>query len=79
MTFTGSAFRVPPRATSVLVFQDGARLFAPGPSGPDLTGPSTSIAGLNQGAVLEVGKGRLVLNLTHWLSIRINARDAPEA
>lgn len=61
MTFTGSAFRVPPAATSVLVFQEGARSFALGATGPDLAGPSTPIVGLSQGAILEVGKGRLAV------------------
>jgi hypothetical protein len=37
MTFTGSAFRTPPSATSVLVFQEGSRSFAQGPMGR--TGP----------------------------------------
>jgi hypothetical protein len=61
MTFTGSAFRTPPGATSVLVFQEGARSFALRPNGPDLTGPGTPIAGLSQGAILEVGKGRVAV------------------
>lgn len=61
MTFTGSAFRTPPGATSVLVFQEGARSFAAGPMGPDWSAPSQPIAGLSQGAILEVGKGRLAV------------------
>lgn len=61
MTFTGSAFRAPPAATSVLVFQEGARSFASGPTGPDFTGPGTPIAGLSQGAILEFGKGRVAV------------------
>jgi hypothetical protein len=61
MTFTGSAFRTPPAATSVLVFGEGARSFALGPTGPDFAGPSTSIAGLSQGAILDLGKGRVAV------------------
>lgn len=61
MTFTGSAFRAPPAATSVLVFQQGARSFSLRPTGPDLTGPGTPIAGLSQGAILELGKGRVAV------------------
>ena len=61
MTFTGSAFRTPKAATSVLVFSEGARSFALGPTGPDFAAPSTSIAGLSQGAILELGKGRVAV------------------
>lgn len=61
MTFTGSAFRAPPGATLMLVFQEGARSFALGPTGPDFTGPGTPIAGLSQGAILELGKGRVAV------------------
>lgn len=61
MTFTGAAFRAPPAATSVLVFQDGARSFALLSTGPDFTGPSTPIAGLSQGAILEFGRGRVAV------------------
>lgn len=61
MTFTGSAFQTPPSATSVLVFQEGARSFAAGPMGPDWGAPSQPIAGLSQGAILEVGKGRIAV------------------
>jgi hypothetical protein len=59
MTFTGSAFRTPPAATSVLVFPEGSRSFPMGPAGPDWVGPSTPIGGLSQGAILELGKGRV--------------------
>lgn len=61
MTFTGSAFKVPPAATSVLVFQDGARSFAAGSHGPDLAGPSVPIAGFSQAAILKLGKGRVAV------------------
>ncbi len=61
MTFTGSAFRTPAAALALLVFQDGARSFALGPTGPDLAAPSMPIAGLSQGAILEVDKGRLAV------------------
>lgn len=61
MTFTGSAFRTPPAATSVFMFGEGARAFALGPKGPDFAGPGTSIAGLSQGAILELGKGRIAV------------------
>lgn len=61
MTFTGSAFRAPAAATSVLVFQDGARAFRLLPTGPDWRAPSEPIAGLSQGAILEVNKGRLAV------------------
>jgi len=61
MTFTGSAFRAPPAATSVLVFQAGARSFPLRPTGPDFTSPGTPIAGLSQGAILELGKGRVAV------------------
>jgi hypothetical protein len=61
MTFTGSAFRAPSAATSVLVFQEGARSYPSGPTGPDFTSPGTPIAGLSQGAILELGKGRVAV------------------
>lgn len=61
MTFTGSAFRAPSAATSVLVFREGARSYAVGSNGPDFTGPSTPIAGLSQGAILQFGKGRVAV------------------
>lgn len=61
MTFTGSAFRAPPAATSVLVFQEGSRSFVLGPTGPDWAAPSMPIAGLSQGAILEIGKGRIAV------------------
>jgi len=61
MTFTGSAFRAPSAAISLLVFQEGARSFPLGPTGPDFAGPGTPIAGLSQGAILEVEKGRVAV------------------
>lgn len=61
MTFTGSAFRAPPTAISVLVFEEGSRSFGMSAAGPDWKGPSTPIAGLSQGAILELGKGRLAV------------------
>lgn len=61
MTFTGSAFKVPAAATPVLVFQEGARSFSLRQTGPDLTGPSVPLAGLSQGAILELGKGRVAM------------------
>ena len=61
MTFTGSSFRAPPAATSVLVFQEGARAFALGPAGPDFAGAGASIAGLSQGAILDLPNGRVAV------------------
>lgn len=61
MTFTGSAFKVPAAATAVLVFQEGARSYSLGERGPDLSGPSVPIAGLSQGALLEIGKGKVAV------------------
>lgn len=61
ITFTGSAFKAPPAATSVLVFQDGAKSFPAGPHGPDLAAPSVPLAGVSQAAILELGKGRVAV------------------
>jgi hypothetical protein len=61
MTFTGSAFRVPSAATSVLVFEEGSRSYALGPKGPNWAAPSLPIAGLSQGAILESGQGRVAV------------------
>ena len=61
MTFTGAAFKAPTAATPVLVFQDGALAFRAGPMGPDWTAPGVPIAGSSQGAILELGKGRVAV------------------
>lgn len=61
MTFTGSAFKAPPAAIPVLVFQEGALAFPLGQSGPDFIGPSVALTGLNQGAILRLGRGRVAL------------------
>lgn len=61
MTFTGSAFRAPPTATSVLVLEEGSRSYVLGPRGPEWAAPSSSIAGLSQGAILELDKGRVAV------------------
>lgn len=61
MTFTGSAFRTPPAAIPLLTFQEGARSFPLRPTGPDFTSPGTPIEGLSQGAILDLGAGRVAV------------------
>lgn len=61
-TFTGSAFQAPPTATPILVFgpkSESALVERSGEIRPET--PREPIAGWLQGAVCEVGKGRLAI------------------
>jgi len=61
-TFTGSAFRPPPRATSLLTFHDDVVSLNPDTAWTfhDDT-PRTDVGGWSQGAVAEVGRGRVAV------------------
>lgn len=60
-TFTGSAFTPPAGAIPLLVLGPGWRLVEPGPGGPTPASAATSPdgAGRVQGALLQVGRGRV--------------------
>jgi hypothetical protein len=59
-TFTGSAFQGPPEARAILVFPPGFKIHQcglPCPAGV----AETDAAGLDQGAVMDFGKGRVAM------------------
>ncbi|MBQ4845325.1 DUF4350 domain-containing protein [Pseudoalteromonas sp. MMG005] len=61
-TFGGSAFKAPPEATSLLTFGEGAFSIVPDiPFQVNADTPRVSMDGWSQGAVLEIGKGRVAV------------------
>lgn len=61
-TFGGSAFKTPPQATSLLNLGDGAVSIVPDvPFQVNADTPRVPMNGWSQGAVLEVGKGRVAV------------------
>lgn len=61
-TFTGSAFRPPPGATSLLTFRPDVVSLNPDTAWTVLEdSPRTDVGGWSQGAVAEVGKGRVAV------------------
>jgi hypothetical protein len=61
-TFTGHAFRVPERATSLLTFRQGAYSLNPHEAWAfDENTPRTDVSGWSQGALLEVARGRVAV------------------
>ena len=63
MTFSGSAFRVPTEATSLLTFGEGFYSFQPKDSNDfdEESDPHIAIEGWSQGAVRSFGKGRVAV------------------
>ncbi len=62
MIFTGSAFIPPPQATSVLTIPKGFVALIMKRTLRDLTNvPKINVAGLSQGATMELGKGRIAV------------------
>jgi hypothetical protein len=61
-TFTGSAFRAPPGATSLLTFRPDVVSLNPDTAWTVLEdSPRTDVGGWSQGAVAEVGRGRVAV------------------
>lgn len=61
-TFTGSGFTAPAGARPILTLPAGARLLTPDDTGAIRgDGPSSPVGGLFQGAVMNLGKGRVAV------------------
>ncbi|MFT4924424.1 MAG: hypothetical protein ACI8WB_000502 [Phenylobacterium sp.] len=76
-TFGGQAFQIPPSATSLLIFSQSAYSVMPNsPFDINTDTPKTSVGGWSQGAVLEVGKGRIaVFGEACMFTAQININD----
>ncbi len=61
-SFTGSAFRCPPGATSLLTLPAGSKSLEPAVAWKfDEKTPTTDVGGWSQGAVMAVGRGRVAV------------------
>lgn len=62
MSFTGSAFRCPPGAISLLTLPAGSKSLEPAVAWKfDAQTPTSAVGGWSQGAVMSVGRGRLAV------------------
>ena len=61
-TFTGQGFQIPPKAVSLLTFDDKYKILLPDTAWKfSSSTPRIAIKGFSQGAVLEYGKGRIAV------------------